>query len=273
VDIGTEDPRWQEHMLHRHKEYFNLAFSFLQCADKLQDEFVRKRINREELGAEGFVLSFLFAKGYKTTKAALLLCKSGYPEDALILARSNLEVAFRALYIFKDEEKATEKAEAFIKYDAIDLEEKLQKLLNLCEDEDNSKAEFLEALSRIQKEHPETQEECAKVRKLAKKSVLELAGDDKLLYRLYHSFYWRASVYAHNRFRSSEPYVLESNEGIKFWVAPTEKGSRDVLLYLCLFLWYLMDEFNSLCQLGSENTLTAKWTELNELFKKTDPQN
>jgi len=89
--VGTEDSKWQAHIVDKYKEYFALTSSFLKYAENLQDEFVKRKIDREELGAEGIVLSFLFAKSYKTTKAALLLCKSGYPEDALILGRASFE--------------------------------------------------------------------------------------------------------------------------------------------------------------------------------------
>lgn len=270
--VGTEDPKWQEHIVNKYKEYFDLTSSFLKCAESLQDEFVKKRIGREKLGGEGFVLSFLFAKSHKTTKAALLLCKSGYPEDALILGRVNFEAALWALYISKDKEGAAEKAQAFIRYDAIDGKRALDKLLNAYEDGDEFKTKLQEALSEVQKGLPMTEDEYKRICKLAGKTVFDLAKDVKLLHLLYCSFYRESSFYTHNRIRSSNSYVSESNGHMEFWVVPTEKGLRNILIHLCLFLWYLMDKFNSLFGLGADEILTQKREELNSIYKKTDPQ-
>lgn len=269
---GTEDLKWQEHMLDKYKQYFNLISSFVECAEKLQDEFAKKRIDRVKLGPEGFVLCFLFAKSYKTTKAALLLCKSGYPEDALILGRVNFEAALWALYISRDKERAAEKAQAFIRYDAIDRKKRIDKLLGMGEVGDEYKRKLREVLKQVQKDLPSTEDERKKICGLADKTVLDLAKDVKLLHLLYRGFYWESSSYTHNRIRSSNSYISESNGHLRFWVAPTEKELRDVLIHLCLFLWYIMDKFNFLFDLGLKKVLTDKWTQLNDVCKKTDPQ-
>ncbi|MGB8658208.1 MAG: DUF5677 domain-containing protein [Candidatus Zixiibacteriota bacterium] len=277
MNIELDDKRWEEYVLNKHKEYFDLASSFLVCANNLQAECVRKRITREELGAKGYVLSFLFAKSYKTTKAALLLCKSGYTEDALILARVNFEAALWALYIIKDKENAEEKAQAFIKYDAIDRKERLQKILNHYENNDEFKEKLREELGQVQKELPVTEDECKRVCKLAKKKVRELASesaiDSRLSQLLYGSFYWESSNYTHNSIRSSNSYVSDTEGHIHFLLVPAEKGLRNVLVHLCLFLWYVMDRFNFLFELGLEKTLTDKFAELSDFCKKTDPRN
>jgi len=270
--VGTEDSKWQAHIVDKYKEYFALTSSFLKYAENLQDEFVKRKIDREELGAEGIVLSFLFAKSYKTTKAALLLCKSGYPEDALILGRASFEAALWALYIFKDRESAEEKAQAFIRYDAIDSKRALHKLLDAYEDRDEFRAKLQEALKEVEKGLPKTEDECKRICKLADKTVLDLAKNAKLLHLLYRSFYRESSSYTHSRIRSSNSYILESDRHIEFWVAPTEKGLRNNLIHMCLFLWYLMDRFNFLFGLGADEILRQKWEELDSICKKTDPQ-
>lgn len=276
MNIELDDKRWEEYVLNKHKEYFNLASSFLECANNLQNECVSRKITREKLGAKGFVLSFLFAKSYKTTKAALLMCKNGYPEDALILARVNFEAALWALYILKEKENAEEKAQAFIKYDAIDRKERLQKILKHYENSDEFKEKLQEVLGQVQKELPVTEDECRRVCKLAKKRVKDLANksaiDSTLSWLLYSSFYWESSNYTHNSIRSSNSYVSDSEGHINFLLVPAEKGLRNVIVHLCLFLWYVMDRFNFLFELGLEKTLTDKLAELNDFFKKTDPQ-
>ncbi len=275
MNIELDDKKWEEYVLNKHKKYFDLASSFLVCANNLQAECVKKRIAKEELGAKGYVLSFLFAKSYKTTKAALLLCKSGYTEDALILARVNFEAALWALYIIKDKENAEEKAQAFIKYDAIDRKESLEKVVKILEDGDEYKTKLLKELDEIQKEIPKTGDECKKVSKFAGKKVFDLVTDidkDLLHVMLYRSFYWESSNYTHSKIRSSNSYVSDSEGHIHFLLVPAEKGLRNVLVHLCLFLWYVMDRFNFLFELGLEKTLTDKLAELNDFCKKTDPQ-
>jgi hypothetical protein len=272
MNVELEHNKWQEYVLNKHKEYFDLVSTFLTCAENLQNECVRKEITSEKLGVERFVLSFLFAKSYKTTKAALLLCKSGYAEDALILSRVNFEAALWTHYIVEDKENAKERAQAFIKYDAIDRKEKLEKLLNMYEDGDEFKAKVRELLNEVERELPESEDECEKVRKLANKKVSELAKNEELLHLWYRGFYWESSNYTHNRIRSANSYVSDSNGHIKFLLVPTEKGLRNTLLNLCLFLWLVMDRFNFLLELGFEKTLTEKWAQLNDIVKKTDPK-
>ncbi|KPK74917.1 MAG: hypothetical protein AMJ89_05215 [candidate division Zixibacteria bacterium SM23_73] len=272
MNVELEHNKWQEYVLNKYKEYFDLVSTFLTCAENLQNECVRKEITREKLGVEGFVLSFLFTKSYKTTKAALLLCKSGYAEDALILSRVNFEAALWALYILEDKENAKERAQAFIKYDAIDREKRLKKLVNMFEDGDERETKFHKVLSEIQKELPATEDEYKKVCSLAGKTVSELANKEELLHLLYGGFYWESSNYAHNRIRSANSYVSNSNGHIKFLLVPTEKSLPNILVNLCLFLGYVIDRFNFLLELGFEKTLTEKWAQLNDIVKKTDPQ-
>jgi hypothetical protein len=272
MNVELEHNKWQEYVLDKYKEYFDLVSSFLRCAENLQDGFVRKRITEGKLGAEGFVLSFLFAKSHKTTRAALLLCKSGYPEDALILSRVNFEAALWALYIVEDKENMRRKAQAFKKYGAIDRGKQLEKLVDMFEDGDEHKTKFHRLLAETEKELPKTKEEYKEVCSLAGKNVLELAEKVQLLHLLYRGFYWESSNYTHNRIGSADSYVSKSNGHLGFLLVPTEKALRSTLIHLCLFLWYVMDRFNFLFELGFEKALTDKWTELNDVCKKTDPQ-
>jgi hypothetical protein len=265
--VGAEDLKWEEHIVTKYQEYFDLTYSFLKSAEDLQDEFVKKKIDSGRLGAEGSVLSFLFAKSYKTTRASLLLCKSGYSEDALILARVNFEAALWALYIFKEKRDAEEKAIAFIKYDAIERKEKLSKLLREYEDEGEFKAKLKETLKQIEKELPKTDSECRMICRIAGKKTFDLAKDVKLLHLLYRGFYRESSSYVHSRIGSSPSYVTESNGHVRFSVAPSEKGTKDVLIYLCLFLWYVMEKFNLQFGLKSEEILNEDWAKLNEVCK------
>lgn len=272
MNVQTDDPRWEEYVLDKHKEYFGLVSSFLECAHDLLDKFADKGITGEDLGQDGLVVCFLFAKTYKSTKAALRLCKSGYTEDALILARANFEAALWALYIAQDRGNAEEKAKAFIRYDAIDRKQQLDKIIEMYVEDNESKVKFLEVSNRVERELPKTQEERKRVCRLADKNLFQLAKEVRLTHLLYRTFYWESSKYVHSKPGCAKSYVSESNGHINFLLIPTETGLRNVLIHLCLFLWYLMDRFNYLFELGFEKTLSEKWTELDEIYKKTEPK-
>jgi hypothetical protein len=270
--METQNSRRNTQMIKKHLEYFDLAYSFLKCADDLQDKCVRMEITREQLGKEGFILFFLFAKSYKTTIAALNLCEMGYPEDALILSRVNFEAALKVLYILKDKENAKERAEAYFKYDVIYRVKRLKQLLNMYEYENEYKAKFQETYEQWLKRLPNTDDECERIGKLAGKSVFELAKENNLLHLLYRTFYWDASDYMHNSLRIADSYVRDADDGhVDFLIMETEKGIRSVIIHLCLFLWYLMDKCNFLFGLGAEKTLKEKWVELESICKKTSP--
>ncbi len=275
--IGLEDRGWQEYVCNKYKEYFDMASSFLKCAENLQDEFANKKINRGTLGAVGAVICTLFAKHYKTTKAGLLLCKSGYPEDALILARANFETALWSLYILRDEKDKEKRAQAFIKCDVISRKKALEKMLEINEGMDESKAELQKELDKVKLELLNLEKESPELYKLAWEmkniKIVHLAKEANLL-SFYRSFYWLSSLYAHSEARSSIPFISESKQGdIGFSTVPTEKDLRDVLIYLCNFLLYLMDGFNSLFKLGLEEILSSKWTEFGNFIRRATPQN
>jgi hypothetical protein len=250
--------------------------SFLKCAEDLQDKFNEKKISRGKLEATGVVISFLFGKNYKTAKATLLLCKNGYSEDALILARANFEAMLWALYILRDKETSQKKAKAFIKSDAFDKKKAMKQMLNLDEDNSEFKADLQMELNRAQKELDELINEDKEVYELAesisckKANTFGLAEETNMLL-LYRSFYSFSSLYAHSKVRSSIPFISESEHGIKFSTVPTEKGLRNALINVCHFLWYLMDGYNTLFDLGLKQVLDNKWTELNTVIGKTTP--
>ncbi|KPK74912.1 MAG: hypothetical protein AMJ89_05180 [candidate division Zixibacteria bacterium SM23_73] len=270
--METQNSRINTQIIKKHQEYFDLAHSFLKCADDLQDKCVRMEITREHLGKEGFILFFLFAKSCKTTIAALNLCETGYPEDALILSRVNFEAALKVLYILKDKENAKEKAEAYFKYDVIYRVKKLKQLLNMYEHENEYKAKFQETFEELRRQLPSTDDERERICKLAGKNRFELAKENDLLHLLYRTFYWDASDYTHNSLRIADSYVTDADNGhVDFFIMETEKGIRNVIIHLCLFLWYLMDRCNFLFGLGAEKTLKEKWVELESIFKKTSP--
>jgi hypothetical protein len=266
------DNKWEEYVLSKYKKNFDMVRSFLECAEHLQDSFSNKKIPKEKLGAKGSVLCFLFAKAYKTTKAASLLCKRGYPEDALILARANFEAALWALYILKDGADTEKEGRAFINADMFSREKALRGMLGIHGDDDQYKAELEKELDSVKKELAEMKNRDKEIYELAEKlenkriNIVGLANDVGLLV-IYRSFYWISSLYAHSRARSSRSYISESKRYLEFLVCPTEEGLADVLIWLCHFLWYVMDRFNSLFNLAVEDKLKDKWKQLEDNMK------
>ena len=258
--------KWEEYVLSKYKKNFDMVRSFLECAKHLKDSFSNKKIPGEKVGAKGSVLRFLFAKVYKTTKAALLLCKRGYPEDALILARANFEAALWVLYIFNDEKDAEKKALAFINADIFSRGKALREMLGIDKSNDKYTAELRKEFESVKQQLSEIEKRDKEICKLAKelddKKIVNLANDVGLLV-IYRSFYWYSSLYAHNKCRSSNSYISESSGRPEFLVCPTEEGLLRIFIPLCQFLFYVMDKFNSLFELNLEGELKDKLVLLN----------
>jgi hypothetical protein len=249
---------------------FNLASSFLKLGEDLQNEFNKRQISPDTLSAEGAVLCFLFAKNLTTAEAVLILCRERYPKDAMILVRTIFEAVLWVLDIFREPHRAEEKARAFIKYDPIDRRKKLKQVLELPQKDDNIKEQLISELKRAEGETIELEKELKGRKDLLKYGdtpVRELANNNGLLY-LYLTFYWLSSHYAHNVIRSSLPFVQDSDKGVDFIAGPSEKGIDEVLIYLCHFLWYLINQFNSFLKLERDDIILLKQQELENIIGK-----
>ena len=266
-----EDQEWRRATVRKHEKYFNLASSFVTCAENLEDEFAGKRITRERFGLDGLLISFLFAKSHKTALAALLLCKRGYPEDAVLLARANFEAALWAQYIAKDRENAPQKADAFFKHDVIERKKRLEKIVNLYEEGSASRERFERLLNDLETQLPRTEDEHKRICGLANKTLLDLAKEDRLTHVLYRTFYWESSEYAHSKARSANSYILDADGHVDVLVVPKDEGVANVIVHLCLSLWHLMDRFNFLFELGAEEMLDQRLSELGEICREKRP--
>ena len=273
---------------------FELLSSFLKIAGELQGRFERKHVTLE---APGAILCFLLAKSLTTAEAVRVLCEKGYSKDALILVRSVYEAALWVLDIFREPELVSEKAIAFIRDEPIDRKKMLGKMLALVPEEasdktapDREKADdrdvsperataretgqaFRQKLkkqleraeqdvSAIDAEHKITES----LKNYGKKTLEQLAHDSTLLH-VHYAFYWQSSLYTHNRPRSSLSFMKEQQKGWQFLWGPDAEQIDDVLIYLCHFLWYLLDRFDAYFRLGQEAVLSEKWGELEEIMK------
>lgn len=272
-----------------------LTTSFLKLAKDLQDQFQKKQVS---LDLAGGILCFLLAKTLTTTEAVLTLCREqcAYPKDALILVRSVYEAALWASDIFREPDLTAEKAIAFIRNEPFDRKKMLEKMLALVQEELNAgekledrppdggydsakssisleqrerfKEKLTEELEKAEQEISKIEKEY-KVRKsllnYGKRNFDQLARDAGLLH-IHHAFYWQSSLYAHNRPRSSISFVRETEKGWEFCWGPEKKQIDDVLVYLCHFLWYLLDKFNWYFKLQRDDLILEKWQGLDEIF-------
>lgn len=272
---------------------FDMLTSFLETAGELQRAFESKRVSLE---APGAILCFLLAKSLTAAEAVRVLCEKGYSKDALILVRPVYEAALWVLDIFREPDLVSEKAIAFIRDEPLDRKKMLAKMMALVPEKsgDRSKPETEESdgkqvsaeqatarqreeafrqklreeleraeqdLSKIDTEHKITHS----LRNYGRKKLEQLAQDSGLLH-MHYAFYWHSSLYTHNRPRSSLSFMADKQNGWQFMWGPDSRQIDDVLIYLCHFLWYLLDKFNVYFQLSQDRVIAEKWQQLEELM-------
>jgi len=261
---------------------YDLAENLFNVAKELQNQLHTKKVSLDLAGA---ILCFLFAKNLTTAEAVIVLCKKGYTKDALVLVRTVYEAALWVLDMFGELELTKEKAIAFIKDEPEDRKKTLENMLALTKEnkvagkELNRKGTFYKMEEKFKEELQNrikgADDEISKIEKeyqirdslrtYGRTKIYQLAENSGLL-NVYYSFYWQSSLYAHNRPRSSISFMSESEQGWNFFWGPDTKGTDDVLLQLCHFLWYLLREFNSYFKLAQDEVILMKWQELEELF-------
>jgi len=246
------------------KEIYELNNSLLKLAENLQDEFSHRKIKRDTLTADLYLLCFFFTKASKSASAIVLLCQEGYCEDAYILARSVFEILVKSLYIFKTD--SIERARAFILYDNLEKRKQFRKIVNWNKEKGRTHKDMEKELDKAEKIcvdlEKDYQIDTVKVR-WPQKRLEELSKEVDLLHQYYTS-YWISSLYVHTLARSSRSFVSQTDSGLSFYIGPTEKLSKDVLIWSFDLFGRLVREFDNQFDLGYKE----KISEIEEEFNK-----
>src|SRR5229473_2835152 len=84
------------------RELRQLCNLIQELAEKIRKDVSRRAPN----SAQQVVILFMFAKAYKSFRAALILFREGFWQDAVSLGRTILELMFQAMWLSRDSESA-----------------------------------------------------------------------------------------------------------------------------------------------------------------------
>jgi uncharacterized protein DUF5677 len=84
------------------RELRQLCNLIQELAEKISKDVSRRTPN----SPQQVVILFMFAKAYKSFRAALMLFRGGFSQDAVSLGRTILELMFQAMWLSRDSESA-----------------------------------------------------------------------------------------------------------------------------------------------------------------------
>jgi hypothetical protein len=189
----------------------------------------------EELAYKGAML-FFFCKAYKSYQAAELLYKSGYVEDAFILARTVFELALQARYMKEDPKP---RARLFTEYDPVARYRYYLRLkeLGVIDEIEKFKThshqlnleEMKQYYDRLQKTYPEKKGWWGE-------SIGWLARHlGKETERRYVTIYWMQSNLIHSAAASVMEYLREHEDGLLVNCSPTRPNRSIIPQEITLF--------------------------------------
>jgi hypothetical protein len=169
----------------------------------------------------------LLAKACKTHQAITKLARSGFGEDAAILARSLLNLVINALWIYQDPKV---RISAYLDYDSV-LRAKLGR--KIIQNPSLLGSNFQKRLPEIKRTQPQLEAEEKKAKAQhgynrqgwSAKSIRDMAKDVDLI-NAYDTAYTLSSNLEHSNARSTDSYVTEGPDGLDIDAAP---GPRYVL--------------------------------------------
>lgn len=229
-------------------------------------------IKYSNASAKSIFSAYAIAKAYKSHKAAVILCRKGYGEDAAIISRSMFELLINFLYILKDD--SDYRVNRYMDYDWI-LRNNIYKYAKTKE----SMVKMMEAREATQSTGIDTREKIeAKAKKVQEKYKYNNSGwSDKSLRDMssdvgrsdeYSTIYKLHSQIAHNATRNVNDYLRASETGFKVNVRPSENWVGESLISVFDSLCSIVGEYNKLNKTGFEaklDKLIGRWVKSVEI--------
>jgi len=278
--IGTQ---WMigEEAIHKYKvkneikSKYKTLLSFNQELRNLADKIMDR--DQKMVGPKDMFTAFAIGKGNKTHRAALLLSKQGYGEDASILARSLFDLLINLLYILDDETDG--RAYRYFQYDWIlrkkmfsyalgkpELIYKIQERINNPRPDDTTIQEVKEQAKLAQQKYNYSK------KGWSDKSLYDMAQDVGRT-DAYKTVYRLQCQLDHNASRSMNEYGKQSQSGIVFEIGQSENWVEESLVVIFDFYYNILMAFNSHFQAGFESNLleleNRYVTELSTINKKS----
>lgn len=196
------------------KEKMNILLSL----NKQLHDLVEGKLQQDILDGNNkdFFVAFVMCKAFKTYEATGLLCRSGYGEDAFMLARTLLELMVIASYILQDDTE--DRLMRYMSYDWVTR----KKMYDYIVTKDDSLAELNKEIESGNRDNTlaEVEEEYKKAMekykyKNGRWSDKSIRGMCEAIGRvdLYHKVYSLQCTIGHTNARSMNDYTKITDEG------------------------------------------------------------
>ena len=211
------------------------------------------------VGPREFISSFLMSKAYKTQNAMLILCESGYGEDATVLVRTIFEIMVNLLYILQDE--TDERAYRYINYDWI-LRRKMYRYVKSKPEvfekmkTDGRHKDWKEIIDEVEKRAGEVDAKYGyKGNQWSDKNIHEMASSvgrqdaSDTIYRLQCQF-------SHSLSRVANDYGKDNgSDGFEYFVGPSENWVEENLVATFDFLVHILESHRKLIKVEEDSTI------------------
>lgn len=220
------------------KEEMNILLSLNKQLHDLIEDKLQQDI--PDGNNKDFFMAFILGKSFKTYEATGLLCRSGYGEDAFMLARTLLELMVTASYILQDDTE--DRLMRYIShdwvtrkkmYDYVATKDELLAGLNKeieSSNRDNTLAEVDEGYKKVMEKYKY---------KNGTWSDKSIKGMCEAIGRadLYHTVYSLQCTIGHTNVRSMNDYIKITNEGTILNIGENYDFARTtlVIVFDCFF--------------------------------------
>lgn len=223
--------QYQEQLLNKYRELFDLADQTIHMAQDVLEEFNRRHLKLFDLPANQRIFLFIVTRSLKTYFSIVELCKRGFGQDVATLLRSLLENLVTARYITHDQKTADEKAARFVAYKWVifkrHLPDQERKVRNGTPEEKN---EFLDKKSRVLKKVDEFKQ---RFNVLSDRALVSWSGKttrdmakkvDKKLLREYENTFRICSRFSHPTILGDNEYLIQNDQKLIFSPLPSDIG-------------------------------------------------
>ncbi len=246
-------------------EEINILLKFNKELHDLVDSKLQLDITNGDNKA--FFTAFAMGKAFKTYEAIGILCRSGYGEDAFMLARTLFELMVTTVYILQDitEDRLTRYASHDCvtrkqMYDYVVSNESLLAGLNKEIESGNRP----DTIAEVEVEYKKVMEKYKYQNGTwSDKSIKDMS---KSIGRLdaYNTVYRLQCTLGHTNARSINEYVSVTEEGTILNIGPNWNLVKNTLVIAFDCFFHITQEANSKFAWGLENTLeemSKKWAE------------
>ena len=210
---------------------FTNLFKYSQDLREMVETIMDRPVKGDD--DKSVLTAFFLGKAYKTHGAILLLCNSGYGQDAEVLARTIFDMLITLLYILKDETDGRIKRylnyASFERKQSFDYIKSKPSLLDELKSKYKTIEEFNESLLEIEKRGVEAKQLYGYKTSWSDKNIINMATEINRLDQ-YRTAYKEASRYTHTTPRTMNTYMKRETHGHTVLVGQNSDGIKQALV-------------------------------------------